>query len=54
MVGQDPNQIAGLQRASGVEYARGGVLFGQALDEQVRLVTGDARIRKSGLVETIW
>ncbi len=30
------------------------IIIATALDEQVRLVTGDARIRKSGLVETIW
>lgn len=30
------------------------VIIATALDEQVRLVTGDARIRKSGLVETVW
>ena len=30
------------------------IIIATALDEQVRLATGDARIRKSGLVETIW
>ena len=30
------------------------IIIATALDEQLRLATGDARIRKSGLVETIW
>ncbi len=30
------------------------IIIATALDAQVRLVTGDDRIRKSGLVETIW
>lgn len=30
------------------------IIVATALDEQLRLVTGDARLRKSGLVETIW